>query len=235
MLRLPSVHAAPAVVAVVASLVAPLAFGAASGPVSGSGHSAVARAAVADPVPAPQVRFAIGGLQLEQARGIAEQQWGGAVCGGKVEIVWTPLEEGTNATASWRNPTDAWNNPGENFDCRIDLNADSDFDWPKLCTVMAHEIGHLAGQAHAAGPGQLMSPVYSAPLPACDGPEPGAPAADPVEETDVVAVAADEQEPVRTRTTTRRLAGRSKRCTRRFSASRRTKKCGRVARRSARR
>lgn len=240
MLRLPSLHAAPAVVAVVLSLLAPLAFGAAEGS-AGSARSAVARAAVADAVPAPEVRFAVGSPQIEQARGIAEQHWGARVCGGTVEIAWTQLEEGTNATASWRNPTDAWNNAAENFDCRIDLNAASDYDWPKLCTVMAHEIGHLAGQAHAEVPGQLMSPVYAEPLAACSVPEPGVPAAEPVEETVLVADDEQQREPARRLTSRRVAAGRSaKRCTRRLSASRRAanrraKRCGRVARRSARR
>src|SRR3712207_6942749 len=49
----------------------------------------------------------------------------------------------TTLFRSWRNPTDAWNNAGENFDCVIEFNAGADYDWPKLCTVMTHEMGHL--------------------------------------------------------------------------------------------
>ena len=33
--------------------------------------------------------------------------------------------------------------------------------------VIAHEVGHLVGQQHAEQAGQLMSPYYSDPLPAC--------------------------------------------------------------------
>src|SRR3712207_9307195 len=69
----------------------------------------------------------------------------------------TLFRSDTNATASWRNPSDAWNNPGENFDCRIEFNATAEYDWPKFCTVMTHEVGHLSGQPHSDRPGELMS------------------------------------------------------------------------------
>ena len=73
---------------------------------------------------------------MEAARAIAVAHWGADPCGGAYTLTWTALDLGTNATASWRNPTDAWNNAGANFDCRIDLNPQADFDFPKLCTVL---------------------------------------------------------------------------------------------------
>ena len=245
----PSRHAIPAVLAVVAALVAPLFAG--PGATSGTAGSAVARAAVNEdviPAPAPEARFAIGGPAMAAARQIAEQHWGTPPCGGNIVIAWAQLDEETNATAAWRNPTDAWNNAGENFDCHIEFNARSDFDWPKLCTVMTHEVGHLVGQPHADIGGQLMSPVYSEPLPACTGAEPGAPApvATPepeVAEETVVALrasktaaktkkkAAAKKKPLRAG---KKKPKGSKRCTRRFRAGRKALRCGKPHRAAGR-
>ena len=240
-------HALPAVLAVVVALLAPLLAG--GGTVTATAGSAVARAAVNErvtAVAAPDVRFAINGEAMTVARQIAEQHWGTSACNGAVNLVWTQLDDDTNATAAWRNPTDAWNNAAENFDCTIEFNARSDFDWPKLCTVMTHEIGHLVGNQHADAPGQLMSPIYAEPLPACAGDEPGAPpapaAAEPVEEELVddgepVALSADAKratkKPLSASKKTKR-AKTSKRCARRFSATRRTTRCAKASRKVGR-
>ena len=144
--------------------------------------SAVARAAQSDaPSGRPaDARFPLDGPAISEARRIAERHWGASACGGRVELAWGVLAEGTNATASWKNPTDAWNNAGENFDCRIELNARARYDWAKLCTVMAHEVGHLLGRPHAQDPSDLMAPEYRRPLDVCaQTPEPGTPAPAP--------------------------------------------------------
>ncbi|HEV2814887.1 MAG TPA: matrixin family metalloprotease, partial [Solirubrobacteraceae bacterium] len=147
----------------------------ASGPVSGSAVSAGPRASVGADADA---LFPADGASIALGRELAERHWGGAACDGSVDVAWTVLEPGTNATASWRNPTDAWNNADENFDCRIDFNARADFDWEKLCTVMAHEIGHLLGRQHVADAADLMAPLYSDPLAACaTTPDPARPVA----------------------------------------------------------
>ena len=203
------------------ALVVPLLTQGAERAVAGSAGSVTARAAVHTPVAAPDVRFAVGGPAITEARRLAEQHWGTAPCGGNVEIAWASLDADTNATAGWRNPTDAWNNAGENFDCRVEFNAGADYDWPKLCTVMTHELGHLVGQPHSDRPGELMSPIYTDPLPACNGPEPGAPAAAPapvVEETVVPVAAATKRKP---RAAVTRRLGAAKRCTRNFRAKNR--------------
>ena len=230
-------HALPAVLAIAASLLAPLFAG--GDTVYGTAGSATARAAVNDDVlqvQAPDARFAVGGEAMTVARQIAEQHWGTAPCGGSVNIVWAQLTDDTNATAAWRNPTDAWNNAGENFDCQIEFNARSDFDWPKLCTVMTHEVGHLVGQPHSDAGGQLMSPVYSDALPACRGPEPGAPPPvakpEPTEDAGVVALSADVEKPLRS--SKKKKAKTSKRCTRRFRAGRRTLRCVKAPRKAGR-
>ncbi len=158
-------HALPALLAAAVALV--VAFG------GGSGGAAVGTAASYTPRaadaagPGPDARFPVGGPSLEAAQRIAHAHWGGVPCAGTVEIRWAQLDGDTNATASWRNPTDAWNNPAENFDCTVELNSGMEYDWPKLCTVVAHELGHLLGRRHADDPRDLMAPVYSGELPAC--------------------------------------------------------------------
>ena len=242
----PSRHTFPAVVAVVAALLVPLFTG--SGSVRGTAGSAVARAAQNDAavaVPAPDVRFAVGSEAMNAARSQAERHWGRAACNGEVAVTWTQLDPVTNATASWRNPSDAWANSYENYDCQIELNADTDYDWPKLCTVMTHEIGHLVGLPHSDVSGDLMSPVYSKPLPACMGPEPGAPpppapapapaavaVADASSKSTTSARTAAVKKPLRAKT--KRSAKRTKRCTRRFQAGRRSTRCTKAQLRAAR-
>ena len=58
--------------------------------------------------------------------------------------------------------------------CSIAYNLDVDWDWPKLCTVIEHELGHLAGHEHVNDPHNVMSPYYVFPTPECAGAPPGA-------------------------------------------------------------
>lgn len=129
--------------------------------------------------------FPVGGAEFQRAFGIAKAHWGTAPCRGKVTFTWAGLEPQTNARATWSNPTDAWNNPRANFDCSIVFNTLTQYDFPMLCTVMAHELGHLLGRQHEEAEGQLMSPIYSTPLPECGGaPAPAADAHVHAEESD---------------------------------------------------
>jgi hypothetical protein len=198
----------------------------------GTAGSVVAKAAQAEGTPGGDQRYPVGGAAMEQARAIALAHWGANPCGGAYTLSWTPLDIGTNATASWRNPTDAWNNSGANFDCRIDINPQADFDFPKLCTVLTHEMGHLVGRQHDANPGQLMSAYYSTPLPACQGAEPAGtatstvPAVDDADGVDIVAT--DEPRRVLRKTTTKAKYRTKfvKRCVlRKASSGKRVKRC----------
>ena len=159
-----------AVAAVVAALsfgVAAPALGGSDGPVSvvAKTESATANAAAAGTRPAQ--RFPVGGPSLQTAMRVANEYWGAAACGGNVALEWTAMDRGTNATASWSNPSDAWSNVDANFSCKISLNGAIEYDWEKLCSIVAHEVGHLRGQQHVDADGQLMSPFYSGPLGAC--------------------------------------------------------------------
>jgi hypothetical protein len=162
--RILSLHAFPALVAVLVLFAGPHLGSADAGTFREDDRSAVkARTAVANPASA----FPVQGAAITAAKRIAVEHWGRDACGGQVELRWTRLALGTNATASWRNPTDPWNDPAANFDCRIDLSTAADFDYTKLCTVVVHEMGHLNGRPHDAKAGRLMSAFYTSPIAGC--------------------------------------------------------------------
>ena len=145
---------------------------------------APAAASAQSPAPSPAVRFAVGSAPMLAAQAIARDTWGTDACGGTVDVVWDVLAPNYNALSTWSNPTDSYANPAANYGCTIELNSTMTFDWPKFCTVVVHEYGHLDGQQHSADPHSVMAAVYGGPLAACAAmPEPGVtpvPAAAPV-------------------------------------------------------
>jgi len=143
-----------------ALLALPLLAGTRSGTAQGAAAS-LTPAGAAAPLRAAGTRFPVDGLVLGMARRAADAHWGTPACRGQVAITWTTLAPGTNATATWHNPTDAWANAGENFDCAVALNTEAAFDAPKLCAVLMHEFGHLHGIGHSEAAGELMSAVYT--------------------------------------------------------------------------
>jgi pyruvate/2-oxoglutarate dehydrogenase complex dihydrolipoamide acyltransferase (E2) component len=72
---------------------------------------------------------------------------------------------GINARSTWMSYD--IHNPATYTQCAISYNLDVDWDWPKLCTVIEHELGHLAGHDHVNDPHDVMSPYYVYPSPEC--------------------------------------------------------------------
>jgi hypothetical protein len=117
---------------------------------------------------------------------LAAGHWGMTPCGGQVAMNWTgALSRGVNAQSSWANDVDPYAQPSRNVDCAIALSTRVEWDWPMLCTVVIHEVGHLTGHDHVDDPDDIMYYAYMRPAPECEatpepvetGPPPAAPRA----------------------------------------------------------
>ena len=171
--------------------------------------------------------FAVGSPEFQRAVGIAQAHWGTVPCQGQVHYTWQGLEPLTNARATWSNPTDAWNNVAANFDCTVVFNALTQYDFPMLCTVMAHELGHLLGRQHEARDGELMSAIYSAPLPECGGTTTGQ-ADQHADEADPLAWSVTEPVARKKKSTKRaakKASAKRKRCIVRMKSGKRVRRC----------
>jgi hypothetical protein len=126
----------------------------------------------------PDQRWPVGGQAFQTARSVAVQQWGIDPCHGDVDISWGRLPADQNAVSSWVNQYRDYGDPEHNTLCEVTFNTRQDWDWPKLCTVLAHEFGHLAGHEHSQDADDVMFPYYEGTnLPACERVSPaGAPA-----------------------------------------------------------
>lgn len=142
----------------------------------------------------PQQRWPEDGPAVGRALDLAAQQWGVRACRGEIDVLWENLGARTNARAAWVTDRDRWADPAAYSDCEIDLSTAASWDWPKLCTVIVHEVGHLAGHGHSEDPFDVMFGEYVLPLPACavaqEPPQPAARAARPVAKRRLGATAA---------------------------------------------
>ena len=141
------------------------------------------------------------------AHGLAVSRWGIEPCGGQVSVTWAHMGAGINARSQWMS-TDI-HNPATYTQCSITYNLDVDWDWPKLCTVIEHELGHLAGHDHVDDPRDVMSPYYVYPSPECASGQ-GAPAAAPAPATTAEAPAASTTTRKATMKATKRKATKRK-------------------------
>lgn len=115
----------------------------------------------------PAAHWPAGGSTLRAALAIGAEHWGMTPCRGRVAVTWAPLGAATNARSSWANDADPYAQPSSNTDCAIALSTQVDWDWPKLCSVVVHEAGHLDGHEHADDPDDVMYPVYLQPVAEC--------------------------------------------------------------------
>jgi hypothetical protein len=129
---------------------------------------AAAQAATSVPVPASDALTA-------SAHALAVARWGVDPCGGQVAVTWAHMGAGINARSTWMSVD--IHDPSTYSQCAISYNLDIDWDWPKLCTVIEHELGHLAGHDHVNDPHDVMSPYYVFPAPECVAGQPGTQAA----------------------------------------------------------
>jgi hypothetical protein len=136
---------------------------------SGNGFDDAGAGIASLPVPAAAQLMAT-------AHVLARARWGVDACGGAVDESWQHLGASINAQSRWMAADQA--DAATYTSCEIDYNVDVSWDWPKLCTIVEHELGHLTGHAHVADPTNVMSPYYVQPSPECAAtPQPGAAAA----------------------------------------------------------
>jgi hypothetical protein len=104
----------------------------------------------------PQVPVPASDALTTRAHALAVAHWGVDPCGGQVTVTWAHMGSGINARSTWMSYD--IHNPATYSQCAISYNLDVDWDWPKLCTVIEHELGHLAGHDHVDDPHDVMSP-----------------------------------------------------------------------------
>lgn len=116
----------------------------------------------------PDVEYPANGPAMEAALFTAKSFWGKEPCGGNVQVTWADLDLGDAALSHWLTFGEtAYAAPETHTDCRIEFNRRQVYDFPKLCTVAVHEMGHLLGHDHSADDANIMTETYSRPLPAC--------------------------------------------------------------------
>jgi hypothetical protein len=114
---------------------------------------------------------------MTTAHSLAVARWGVDPCGGQVTMAWTHMGDGINARSQWMS-IDV-HDATSYSECAITYNLDVDWDWPKLCTVIEHELGHLSGHDHVNDPHDVMSPYYVFPSAECSAAASQAPGAAP--------------------------------------------------------
>jgi Matrixin len=132
-------------------------------------------AALADDGEPPAIPVPAADSLMATAHSLAVARWATDACGGQVAMSWTHMGQGINARSQWMS-VDV-DDPSTYSDCSITYNLDVDWDWPKLCTVVEHELGHLSGHDHVNDPHDVMSPYYVFPAPECALPKSQAAAA----------------------------------------------------------
>ena len=147
-------------------------------PVRALGSALVALAAAAallalGTAPAEAARsFNTASPEFARAVGVAQAHWGSLPCGGQIAFGWRSEDPDVNATSYWAN------GPFGPTSCEVVFNREAGMGWPKFCTVLTHELGHLHGRDH--GGSDLMSATYSRPLGACAAADPSPPPPPPV-------------------------------------------------------
>ena len=135
--------------------------------IGGAGAAVALVLALAAPALAarPSDTFPAAGTAMADAYATAVAHWGRQPCDGRVTLRWREMAPKLNALSAWS--PGATGDPSEFFACVITFNDTVAYDYPRLCSAMAHEMGHLFGRGHTSLRGELMSAHYSGATPAC--------------------------------------------------------------------
>jgi hypothetical protein len=111
---------------------------------------------------------------IQTAYALAVGYWHRTPCAGDVAFSWTDASGSRIATAYWTSYGSG--DPDHYTNCHIVLHRDAATDWPKFCTIVVHEVGHLTGHGHVRDRNNVMYPFYVGPRGPCTRPQPpGAP------------------------------------------------------------
>ena len=122
-----------------------------------------------------RAHFSAGAGVIQAAYALAVGYWHRTPCAGNVAFSWTDAPGSRIATAYWT--AYGGGDPDRYRNCHIVLHRDAATDWPKFCTIVVHEVGHLTGHAHVRDRENVMYPFYVGPRGPCTRPQP-APAPD---------------------------------------------------------
>ena len=164
----------------------------------------------------PQLPVPASDALTSAAHALAVARWGVEPCAGQVTVTWTHMGAGINARSTWMSYD--IHNPATYSQCAISYNLDVDWDWPKLCTVIEHELGHLAGHDHVNDPHDVMSPYYVYPTPECAARAAPATAPAPVTTAEAPAVTPAASKATTSKATTKKKKAKRKVSKRKASA-----------------
>lgn len=115
----------------------------------------------------PALLFPVDGPAIRAALDVGAARWGGTPCHHDLTLRWGALAPSINAEARWSSLRLGSKRPDLYLACEVVLNRRVEWDWPKLCTVIVHELGHLWGEDHTADEKDIMFPSYVAPSRDC--------------------------------------------------------------------
>jgi hypothetical protein len=108
----------------------------------------------------------VDAARLAQFLPIARAAWPGSPCAGR-EAVHLSGDAALRAQApAIAGPGEALNGMAEPATCEVWLS--STMTARTFCTVLVHELGHLAGREHTTAPGDVMNGAGDIDWPACD-------------------------------------------------------------------
>jgi hypothetical protein len=149
-----------------------------------------ASARAADPAPPAIGKFTSD--DIAAATRTAQQTWPGNPCTNRLQIIAVPFDGRTIGWVDWVNQAVSGN-------CTLHASVDYPYGGlDEVCTLIAHELGHMLGLVHVDDPDDVMVTYGLKPTPLCAQafPRPIEPTPPPASATAAAEASVDEVEPV---------------------------------------